>query len=133
MRIVLILDSSHDCIYTVETCDLSLIFISAIVPPFLWEFCLMIEYILTVDIVIVGKIELSHIFTPPEDLPDESLDTTEWCMPSHRRLNDLRRVQYTKIDRGREHRVMDSHIILIHRILESPEILIVILHEVLEK
>ena len=42
-------------------------------------------------------------------------------------------MQYTKIDRRREHRVVDSHIILIHRIFESAEVRIVILQEVLEE
>jgi hypothetical protein len=43
MRIVLILDSCHDCIYTIESCDLSLIFCSAIVPPLRREWNMMIE------------------------------------------------------------------------------------------
>jgi hypothetical protein len=42
-------------------------------------------------------------------------------------------VQYTKIDRCGEHRVMDPHIILIHRILESSKVLIVVLEKISEK
>lgn len=133
MGVVLILDSSHDCIYAIESCDLSLIFCSAIVPPTLWKWSMMIECILRVDIIIIVEIELSHILSPPEYLPDESLDTRQWSMPSDRSIDDLRWMQYPKIDRRREHRVMDPHIILIHRILESAEVRIVILQEVLEE
>lgn len=87
--VVLWLDSSEYRIYAVHSRDISLILPSPIVPPSRWKWVCVIECILTIERVIVVEIELPHILSPSEDLPDESFYTRKWCMPSECCFDDF--------------------------------------------
>ncbi len=106
---------------------------SLIIPPAFWKFFSMIQHILSIDIIVMIEIELPHILSPSEDLSDESLHARKWGMPSESGFDDFEWREKSKIDRRREHRVMYSHILLIHRIFESAEVSIVIFEEIPEE
>ncbi len=127
MRVILHLDTFYYSINTIHGRDSSLIFFASIIPPTFWEFYSLIESILGIDIIIVGEIKLSHILSPSKYLSDESFLWSKWHMPAENSLYNFLGVEKSVIHRRRDIRVMDEHIILIHRIFESPEIFWMIL------
>ena len=90
----------------------------------------MVKNILGVNVIIVKKIKLPHVFSPSKNLSDKSFYTRKWSMISKCSFNDLKRGKKSEIDRRREHRMVNSDIILIHRIFQASEINIVIFEKV---
>ena len=90
--IVMLLDSTEYRINTIHSRDSSFNWLSIIAPPILWDFLLLLEAILRIDIIIIIEIELSHILSPTEDLSHESLLRRERHMPTKNSLDDFLRM-----------------------------------------
>lgn len=94
---------------------------------------MMIQYILSIDIIIIVEIKLPHIFTPTKYLSNKSLFTRHWHIYNQSRINHFKRGENSKVYSSRKERMMNPHIILVHSIFEFPKIRKMILYEILQE